>query len=187
MEKTEHQGRFKNHSFARQVAFQLLYQEDLNPGTGADLNDDFIFAELQGLCRKKKDDQGTAKEEIGQPIQPVNEDITTDSPVSHRDFNGLIHFVKDLVNGTLKYRNEIDQMIGNLAENWSVSRMAKTDRNILRLAVFEMIHKKTPKAIVIHEALNLGSRFGTENSSAFMNGILDKVDPSADLNNLKDE
>ncbi|MDO5580361.1 MAG: transcription antitermination factor NusB [Planctomycetia bacterium] len=192
MEKTEHKGRFQYYSFARRVAFQLLYQEDLNPGTSTDINEDFISSELRGLCKKSESDEKseqdplTAKKEEYAEL-PINEDIEADSPVSPKDFRKLIRFVKELVEGTLAHRDQIDQIIGNVAEHWSVSRMAKTDRNIIRLAVFEMIRKKTPKAVVIHEALSLGYQFGTGNSSAFMNGILDKIDLSIDWDNLRNE
>ncbi len=82
----------------------------------------------------------------------------------------------DLYWGTLKHRKEIDQMLTEVAENWSVSRMAVVDRNILRLAAFELLHQtETPSKVVIDEAVELAKRYGSVDSSAFVNGILDRL------------
>lgn len=77
--------------------------------------------------------------------------------------------------GTMKHRDSIDQRISQVAKNWSLKRMAATDRNLLRLGCFEMDYHDTPKNVVIDESVELAKKFGTENSAGFVNGILDKL------------
>lgn len=79
--------------------------------------------------------------------------------------------------GTREYRPELDARIQEIATNWKLSRMAATDRNILRLGAFELLHTDTPRGVVIDEALELAKKFGAEQSAQFVNGILDKLTP----------
>lgn len=81
-----------------------------------------------------------------------------------------------LAAGVLEKRHEIDSAIESCSENWSVERMSVIDRNILRLAVYELLYcLETPFKVVIDEAVELAKTYGTEESSAFVNGVLDKV------------
>jgi len=66
-------------------------------------------------------------------------------------------------------------MVAQQARNWRVARMARVDRNILRLATYELIHTDTPSAVVLDEAVELARRYGSDTSPAFVNGILDAV------------
>ena len=84
-------------------------------------------------------------------------------------------FVADLVRGTVEYAAEIDEQISKHAEHWRLERMPIVDRNVLRLAVFEMIHGGTPAAITIDEALELARKFSNEESVQFVNGVLDAI------------
>jgi N utilization substance protein B len=84
-------------------------------------------------------------------------------------------FVADLVRGTVEHAAEIDEQISKHAEHWRMERMPIVDRNILRLAVFEMIHAGTPAAITIDEALELARKFSNEESVQFVNGVLDAI------------
>ena len=84
-------------------------------------------------------------------------------------------FMEELVHGTIHARAEIDQRIAGHSEHWRLDRMAVVDRNILRLAVFEMTSIGTPAAVVIDEALELARRFSSDESGAFINGVLDAV------------
>jgi len=70
---------------------------------------------------------------------------------------------------------EIDALISSHAEHWRIERMPAVDRNILRLAIFELRHTGTPPAVVIDEALELARRFSNEESVHFVNGVLDAV------------
>lgn len=77
--------------------------------------------------------------------------------------------------GTLQHREALDARIAAVAKNWSIKRMAVTDRNLLRLGCYELDHHDTPHSVVIDEMIELARKFGTENSAAFVNGILDKL------------
>lgn len=77
--------------------------------------------------------------------------------------------------GTVSQREKIDELISDVAENWTLSRMAPTDRNLLRLGCYEIKYSDTPPTVVINEAIDLAKKFGAENSSSFVNGILDKL------------
>ncbi len=85
-------------------------------------------------------------------------------------------FALDLVEGVLRHRDETDERIGRYAENYELHRLAVVDRNILRLAIYEMLHRNDiPPVVSINEAIEIAKRFGTEESSRFVNGILDRV------------
>jgi transcription antitermination protein NusB len=84
-------------------------------------------------------------------------------------------FVSELVQGTIQHLSEVDERISRHAEHWRMERMPAVDRNILRLAVFEMIHGGTPAAVAIDEALELARKFSNEESVQFVNGVLDAV------------
>lgn len=82
-----------------------------------------------------------------------------------------------LFSGTLEHRNQLDEQIQAVAQNWKLNRMPPTDRNVLRVGAFEMIHMDTPASVVIDEAIELAKKFGTGQSSQFVNGVLDKLVP----------
>ncbi len=83
-------------------------------------------------------------------------------------------FAIALVRGVLHQRDQIDAALESQADHWRLDRMAAVDRNILRLAIFELLHQPdTPAAVVIDEAVELAKRFGSERSSQFVNGVLD--------------
>jgi N utilization substance protein B len=84
-------------------------------------------------------------------------------------------FVESLVHGTIEHLSEVDGRIRQHAEHWRMERMPVVDRNILRLAVYEMTHLNTPAAVVIDEALELARKFSGEESVQFVNGVLDAV------------
>jgi N utilization substance protein B len=81
-----------------------------------------------------------------------------------------------LIEGAWNNRKQIDTLIGSCAENWSVERMSKVDKSILRMAVYELLHcRDIPPKVAINEAIDLGKIFGSENSGAFINGVLDAL------------
>ncbi|HEX9147730.1 MAG TPA: transcription antitermination factor NusB [Thermoanaerobaculia bacterium] len=94
----------------------------------------------------------------------------------HKVSEGVRDFTKRLVSGTLEHRDSLDAMISKQAEHWRLMRMPIVDRNILRMALFELLHEPdTPRPVVIDEALEIAKRFSTPRSSQFINGILDGV------------
>ena len=85
-------------------------------------------------------------------------------------------FVTDLVAGVSRCQTRIDELIGRYAVDWSVERMAVIDRNVLRLAVYELLeHPEVPLGAVISEAVELAKRFSTDDSCRFVNGVLSSV------------
>ena len=92
----------------------------------------------------------------------------------------LVEFALSLLSGTRRNRPELDTLLVSRADNWSLERMAATDRNILRLAAFEILYTDTPGRVVINEAVELAKRFGSKNSAQFVNGILDGLLPKND-------
>lgn len=82
---------------------------------------------------------------------------------------------EELVRGVARHRREIDEAIEAVSTRWRLDRMAKVDRNVLRLAVFELLRTDVPIKVAINEAIELGKKYGSESSGAFVNGVLDKV------------
>jgi len=78
------------------------------------------------------------------------------------------------VTGTIENREQVDALIREQADNWRLERMPPVDRNVLRLAVFEMLYETdTPKLVIVDEAIELAKKFGSEQSGRFVNGLLD--------------
>lgn len=88
---------------------------------------------------------------------------------------GARAFAKELVLGVEAHRAELDALLAHHAAHWRLDRMAAVDRNVLRLAAFELRFTDTPAAVVIDEAIELARRFGGARSPAFVNGVLDAV------------
>lgn len=85
-------------------------------------------------------------------------------------------FTEGIFLGAVKHRDEIDQLVSQYAENWHLSRMAVIDRNILRLATYELVYRRDiPPKVTINEAVNLAKKFSQEDSGKFVNGVLDKI------------
>lgn len=104
------------------------------------------------------------------------------------DFYGTLHsededptrlerdpFMEELVRGTVERLAEIDQLIGAHSAHWRLERMPTVDRNVLRVATFEMLDAKLPPAVIIDEALELVRRFSGDESVSFVNGVLDAI------------
>lgn len=85
-------------------------------------------------------------------------------------------YAEFLVNGTLEKKVEIDGLIARHSSNWKIDRMAVTDRNILRLATFELMAEDwVPARVVMNEAIEIAKKFGTTDSATFINGVLDSI------------
>ncbi|MFT3915378.1 MAG: transcription antitermination factor NusB [Anaeromyxobacteraceae bacterium] len=87
----------------------------------------------------------------------------------------VMDLCEGLVRGVAAERRAVDQAIEQVSTNWRLDRMAKVDRNVLRLAVYELLRTDVPVKVVINEAIELGKKYGSESSGAFVNGVLDKV------------
>lgn len=95
-------------------------------------------------------------------------------------------FAQELVDGTIDHLDEIDQTIALLAQDWPLSRMANVDRNVMRLATYEILFcTDIPGRVSLNEAIELAKRFGGEESAKFVNGILDRIVASVSKVELK--
>jgi transcription antitermination protein NusB len=87
-----------------------------------------------------------------------------------------VEFSRSLFEGTLMLRAEIDESLQAVAKNWTIARMAAADRNILRLAAYELLYRDdAPFSVVIDEAIEIARKYSTEDSTSFINGVLDKI------------
>ena len=101
-------------------------------------------------------------------FEPVDDDTKT--------------FAEALVRGAQREQAVIDQLIQGASTNWKIERMARVDRNILRLAVYEILKRSdVPVKVSLNEAIELSKKYGSEDSSSFVNGILDRVAHATDL------
>lgn len=91
------------------------------------------------------------------------------------DNDELVAFAQMLLSGVRRNMTELDPMLSERAANWSLARMAATDRNVLRLGAFEILYADTPPRVAINEAVDLARRFGAKQSPQFVNGILDRL------------
>ena len=112
------------------------------------------------------------------------DDLNTDQPEDIRlrfinarlnQDRSLVEFAEDLLAGVRRHRDKVDQQLEEIARNWKLSRMAATDRNVLRLGAYEILFTETPNRVAVNEAIELAKRYGTNNSSQFVNGVLDRL------------
>lgn len=92
-----------------------------------------------------------------------------------KDDPNLVKFANELIEGVRARRDEIDELLDPAADNWRLSRMAVTDRNIMRLGIYEIMFTDTPDPVAVNEAIELAKRYGTNNSAQFVNGVLDRL------------
>lgn len=84
-------------------------------------------------------------------------------------------FADEIVRGTKAHQPKIDELIARFAEHWDLERMGVADRNILRAGIFELLWAGTPPRVVINEALEIARKYATEDSTRFINGLLDRI------------
>ena len=110
----------------------------------------------------------------------VREELTEFLVQSDAD-NESKQFAKRIALGCLDTRESLDAKLDEAAENWSLARMATVDRNILRIAAWEMLHGgETPAKVAINEAIEIGKKYGSAKTASFVNGILDRIRRAAD-------
>jgi transcription antitermination factor NusB len=167
---------------AREMAVQMLYQNDLGGGNLPQIFNTFDLAEYlaQEVLAEKPEKPGKPDrperqegEPDGKPRRLVLEDRGEYAKRRKRVENAFL-YAQALVRGTVEHRQQIDDMIRGQADNWRLERMPAVDRNILRLAVYEMLFETDiPKLVVVDEAIELAKKFGSEQSGRFVNGLLD--------------
>jgi N utilization substance protein B len=148
---------------AREMAVQMLYQSDLGGSSLPNIFTTFDLSEY--LAREAAQDQ---KRGLPSPEERA------ESSRRRQRVDEAFDYAQTLVRGTVDHRERIDELIRSQADNWRLERMPPVDRNILRLAVYEMLHEQeTPKLVVLDEAIELAKKFGSEQSGRFVNGLLD--------------
>ncbi len=135
---------------ARECALQLLYQFDGRPPPGGEAG----VSEALTLFWLHSDPEATQSGEA-------------------------VAYAEQLVRGVLEHIQDVDRAIHATAQHWKLERMDRVDRNILRLATYELLFVEVPARIVINEAIEVAKSFGTEESGSFVNGVLDRVAENA--------
>lgn len=144
--------------WGREMALQMLYQLELGGSSAREVKGSFIPFEY--LARQAPEEASEGHPEA--------------APVGPEVIKQGFEFARQLFDGALARREQIDALIAGQADNWRVERMPAVDRNILRLAVFELLAEPdVPPLVVLDEAIELAKRYGSEQSSAFVNGLLD--------------
>ncbi len=131
---------------SREIALQMLYQMEMTSGSPSEVIDSY-----NELASGDQQDNS----ELSEALRPFTEHLVTG-----------VHF----------HRGELDDMIAEASSNWRVERMSIIDRNVLRIALFEMLYcLEIPPKVSINEAIDLGKTFGSPDSGGFINGILDNL------------
>lgn len=148
---------------ARERVIQYLFQYDINPSGEISKALEYLWATQRDAAISASEGKSTWGEPVELP-PPTSDEVAT------------ALFAEPLIHGVLTHRDKIDQLIISYADNWDLSRMAVVDRNILRLAAYEMIHREDiPPIVSINEAVDIAKKYSTEDSGKFVNGILDKI------------
>lgn len=133
---------------ARELALQSLYQIEMNEVTSGD-----AIAHVVEEARGEDESQLTRERD----------------QISQTD-------VLELVEGTMQNKQQIDSLLADYLKGWQMDRLSKVDREILRLATYEMVFKEdVPPKVVVNEAIEMAKNFGTEESGKFVNGVLGKM------------
>lgn len=156
-----HKGKLSRHA-ERKLAFQVLY--------GISFTADTTYEDVCAAYQQS-------------PGNTMDADINDDGNAPDALPAG---FAWDLVLGTWKYRNDIDQIINAHSRKWRVDRMGRIEVTLLRMAIFEMLYiQNVPCRVTINEALEIDKQFGEESASSFVNGILDAVAKAIESGELK--
>lgn len=158
---------------AREMALQMLYQHDLGEAPPPQLFTVFDRTPylVEGSAWAWDEEDGEAREtpKKPRPTRPAEE-----GERRRREVDEAFAYACSLVAGAVGHAGEIDELIRQQADNWRLERMPAVDRNILRLAVFELLYEEDiPKLVVVDEAIELAKKFSTDQSGRFVNGLLD--------------
>lgn len=135
-----------NRHYLRTVAFQSLYEWDFIEDRKSDESAPILDRQIDHIEEQERE-------------------------VSGEDLN----FIKELFEGAIKNSEKIDNELSEAAPEWPLSQIASVDRNVLRLAIFELNYLETPPKVVINEAIELAKTFGSETSPKFVNGVLGTI------------
>jgi N utilization substance protein B len=148
---------------ARERAVQFLFQHDLNPPEKLDEALEQFWQTQRAAAIAEEKGSATWGESIELPPPTADE-------------AAVRLFAEPLIRGAIEHRVAVDEQIKKFAVNWELHRIAAVDRNILRLAIYEMLYREDiPPVVSINEAVDIAKKFSTQDSGKFVNGILDKV------------
>ena len=149
---------------------QALYQLDLRSVRPDDAGDlESVGGSVEQVCRQE------LVTEHGDEDEHDGAQLTQKEKLGSAD-REILQFATRLAEGTLQHRAEIDQRLQAVTRNWDLRRMAIVDRNVLRMAVYELMFcDDVPPKVAINEAIEIGKKFSTANSGGFVNGILDRI------------
>jgi transcription antitermination factor NusB len=154
---------------AREMAVQMLYQSDLGGSPLPHIFNTFDLAEY----RAREAEAAEKRRNNGLPVEDEN-DGSTERERQRRRIDEAFQYAQELVRGVVEHIEKVDDLIRSQADNWRLERMPAVDRNVLRLAIYEMLfERETPKLVVLDEAIELAKKFGSEQSGRFVNGLLD--------------
>ena len=150
----------------REIALQILCLLDRQPDLDAEQGVELYFGQLFGNDMES-DDEPAADKSAAAKARPV--------PLSKETLE-LRRFVEDLVFGVRDHVDELDGLLGRCSSNWRLERMSWVDRNLLRLATYELTRSlDTPARVILNEAIELARRYSTAESPGFVNGVLDRA------------
>ncbi|GFZ99027.1 N utilization substance protein B [Paenibacillus marchantiophytorum] len=133
---------------AREIAVQSLYQIQMNEATPQEA--------VQVAIHEAENDNETGLDFKGEKIDPV--------------------YIVELVEGTYSHKVSIDELLEEYLKGWAMDRLSRVDREVLRLAVYEMLYRDdVPPKVVVNEAIDLSKHYGTDESGKFVNGVLGKM------------
>ena len=145
---------------AREIALQSLYQMQINHMSSAEA--------IHNVVEEAENDNESNLEISGDTISP--------------------QYIMELVEGTNERRVQIDELLVQYLKGWKMDRLSRIDREILRLAVYEMIYREDiPPKVVVNEAIDLAKHFGSEDSGKFVNGVLGKLIKEVDRVRLQSQ
>jgi N utilization substance protein B len=148
---------------ARERAVQFLFQHDLNPPENLEEALGHFWNSQRAPAIAEESGAATWGEKVELP-PPTTEELATRL------------FADRLIRGVLEHHAELDKKISEHAQNWDLHRIAVVDRNVLRLAIYEMLYRDDiPPVVSINEAVDIAKKFSTRDSGKFVNGILDTV------------
>jgi N utilization substance protein B len=149
----------------REWALQMLFQSDLNPGLDIDMAIPKFWRQ-QWTCRMEEA-EGNDAEAVEDTSKSVEDRV---APLKIR------LFTEQLVRGVIGHLPELDAKVQSYTQNWPLHRMGSVERNVLRLAFYEMIYcTEVPPAVVLNEAIDLAKYFSNADAGRFVNGVLDRL------------
>lgn len=170
----------KQRRLAREAAVQFLFQHDLNPPENLPEALETFWTDRPELLLDREPDAPSplpaGAELLPAEAVPEEAPLRAAGAAPTADEAAIRAFAEQLIRGTLEHREQIDREIERVSQNWKLHRLAAVDRNVMRLAIFEMKHRPDiPPVVSINEAVDLARKYSTGESGRFVNGLLDRI------------